>query len=90
VSRGLVRGAVTRGSTHAFSTNRVTKIAGVSPGSLYPYFPDKSALLDIIRDQYWDGVASRVASSLCDRVGDVGPTTTRDIADALLTALAGC
>jgi AcrR family transcriptional regulator len=71
----------------AFSTNRVAEVAGVSPGSLYQYFPDKSALLDVIRDRYWDDVASRVASSLADRTGDMGPTMIRDTADALLTAL---
>lgn len=70
-----------------FSTNRVAQAAGVSPGSLYQYFPDKTALLDIIRDRYWDDVASRVASSLADRAGKPEPTMIRDTADALLTAL---
>jgi AcrR family transcriptional regulator len=71
----------------AFSTNRVAAVAGVSPGSLYHYFPNKTAILDVIRDQYWDDVAERVAASLADRVGDMGPTKVRAIADALLTAL---
>lgn len=70
-----------------FSTNRVAEAACVSPGSLYQYFPNKFALLDVIRDRYWDDVASRVAASLADRAGDLGPTTIRDTADALLTAL---
>jgi AcrR family transcriptional regulator len=71
----------------AFSTNRVAEAAGVSPGSLYQYFPDKSALLDVIRDRYWDDVATRVAASLADRADAPGPTRIRDTADALLTAL---
>lgn len=70
-----------------FSTNRVAEAAGVSPGSLYQYFPNKFALLDVIRDRYWDDVASRITASLADRAGGLGPTMTRDIADALLTAL---
>lgn len=70
-----------------FSTNRVAAVAGVSPGSLYQYFPNKFALLDVIRDRYWDDVASRVAASLADRAGDLGPTMIRDTADALLAAL---
>lgn len=70
-----------------FSTNRVAEAAGVSPGSLYQYFPNKFALLDVIRDRYWDDVASRVAASLADRADDLGPTVIRDTADALLTAL---
>lgn len=71
----------------AFSTNRVAEAAGVSPGSLYQYFPNKFALLHIIRDRYWDDVASRVTASLADRAGTLGPTRIRDTADALLTAL---
>ena len=71
----------------AFSTNRVATAAGVSPGSLYQYFPDKTAILDIVIDRYWEEVADRVAASLADRIGDFGPTMVRDTADALLSAL---
>ncbi len=71
----------------AFSTNRVAAAAGVSPGSLYQYFPDKAAILDVIVDRYWDEVAERVVASLGDRIGEVGPSATRAVADALLTAL---
>lgn len=71
----------------AFSTNRVAAAAGISPGSLYQYFPDKAAILDLVIDQYWDEVADRVAASLADRLGEVGPAMVRSTADALLSAL---
>ena len=71
----------------AFSTNRVAATAGISPGSLYQYFPDKAAILDVIVDRYWDEVAERVVASLGDRIGEVGPSATRAVVDALLTAL---
>jgi len=71
----------------AFSTNRVATAAGISPGSLYQYFPDKAAILDVVIDRYWDEVAERVAASLADRIADFGPGMVRDTADALLTAL---
>ena len=28
------------------STNRIAAVAGISPGSLYQYFPDKDAVVD--------------------------------------------
>lgn len=72
----------------AFSTNKVAAAAGVSPGSLYQYFPDKAAILDVVVDRYWEEIAERVAASLADRLGDeVGPEMIRATADALLTAL---
>lgn len=71
----------------AFSTNRVAATAGVSPGSLYQYFPDKAAIVDVVVDRYWEDVAERVAASLADRIGSFGPAMVRDTADALLGAL---
>jgi AcrR family transcriptional regulator len=71
----------------AFSTNRVAAAAGVSPGSLYQYFPDKAAILDVVVDRYWDEVADKVAASLADRITEIGPAMMRDTTDALLTAL---
>ncbi|WP_235734429.1 TetR/AcrR family transcriptional regulator [Nocardioides alcanivorans] len=71
----------------AFSTNRVAARAAVSPGSLYQYFPDKGAILDVVIARYWDEVAELVAASLADRVAETGPTLVRSIADALVAAL---
>lgn len=71
----------------AFSTNRVADAAGVSPGSLYQYFPDKAAIIDVIVDNYWDDVADRVVASLGDRIGEVGLPMVRGVVDALLAAL---
>lgn len=93
-SRDMVERIVTAGRQvlvahgyDAFSTNRVAAAAGVSPGSLYQYFPDKAAILDIVIDRYWDEVAERVAASLADRIGDTGPGMVRATADALVSAL---
>ena len=71
----------------AFSTNRVATAAGVSPGSLYQYFPDKAAILDVVIDRYWTEVADSVAASLSDRITELGPGMVRATADALVTAL---
>lgn len=71
----------------AFSTNRVAAAASVSPGSVYQYFPDKAAIVDVVVDRYWDDVAEKVAASLADRIGTFGPAMVRETADALLGAL---
>jgi AcrR family transcriptional regulator len=71
----------------AFSTNRVAAAAGISPGSLYQYFPDKAAILELVVDRYWDEIAEQVAASLADRIGAAGLGMVRDTADALVRAL---
>ncbi len=70
----------------AFSTNRVAAAAGISPGSLYQYFPDKVAILDVVVDRYTEQTSDRVAAALAERMGG-GPAVVRDVVDALLTAL---
>ena len=70
----------------AFSTNRVAAAAGVSPGSLYQYFPDKLAILDVVVDRYTEETSERVAAALADRMAG-GPEVVRDVVDALLSAL---
>ena len=34
------------------STNRIASRAGISPGSLYQYFPDKASVLAAVVDRY--------------------------------------
>jgi len=71
----------------SLSTNRVATKAGISPGSLYQYFPDKQAILDVVIGRYADELATRVEMSLGDRVGELTPQNVRAIIDALLAAL---
>src|SRR5436190_22963378 len=71
----------------AFSTNRVAATAGISPGSLYQYFPDKAAILDVVVDRYTEQTAERVAAAMSDRMGGAGLQVVRDIVDALVHAL---
>lgn len=94
-SRAMVDRIVTSGRAvlvehgyDAFSTNRVAQHAGISPGSLYQYFPDKEAVLDVVVDRYWDEIADRIAAALSDRVGgQPGPSMIGETMDALLSAL---
>jgi AcrR family transcriptional regulator len=63
---------VTRGYDGA-STNRIAAAAGVSPGSLYQYFPDKDAVLTEVLDRYLDAMEARVSRAFLDSVATAGP-----------------
>ena len=89
VERILVAGAelLRREGYDGFSTNRVAREAGVSPGSLYQYFPDKGAIVTEVIDRWSVEVSERVAAALAQRVGERGPTMVRGVVAALVTAL---
>ena len=83
------RVVLVRDGYESFTTNRVADEADVSPGSLYQYFPDKSALVTEVMNRWSAEISDRVAASLA-ATGPVDvkdPDTVRAIADALLTAL---
>jgi AcrR family transcriptional regulator len=81
------REVLLRDGYDAFSTNRIAAEAGISPGSLYQYFPNKDEIIDEVIRRYSDDLAEQVAAALGDRLGDSGPRMIRATADALLTAL---
>lgn len=70
-----------------FATNRVAAEAGISPGSLYQYFPNKQAILEVVIDQYWEQLAKQIELSLSDRIDEFSPENARAVINALLTAL---
>jgi AcrR family transcriptional regulator len=70
-----------------FTTNRVASQAGISPGSLYQYFPDKQSILDEVIERYWEQLSTQVETSLSERIDRFDAANARAIFDALLTAL---
>ena len=69
------------------STNRIAAAAGVSPGSLYQYFPNKDAIVAAVIDRYSDALAASVASTLARSLQRPAPEHVRNSVAALLDAL---
>jgi len=71
------------------STNRVATRAGISPGSLYQYFPDKDALITEVLDRYVDALEARISAAFPGRLGpDLSPASIRGVVGELVDALA--
>lgn len=81
------RTVLLRDGYDAASTNRVAREAGISPGSLYQYFPNKDAVISAVVEHYSDTLGERITASLADRFDESGPTMVRATLEALLDAL---
>jgi AcrR family transcriptional regulator len=64
------------------TTTRVAQRAGVSVGTLYQYFPNKSALLQALLRQHFDGVLEAVERICREQAGK----TLEEMATALIRA----
>lgn len=69
------------------STNRIAEAAGISPGSLYQYFPNKDAIAAAVIDRYSDQLSSRVAARVSERLDQPAPDYVRESIAALVDAL---
>src|SRR5581483_9676529 len=52
------------------TTNRIAESAGISPGSLYQYFPNKEAIIAAVVDRYVDSISARVTAHLSTQIGE--------------------
>lgn len=93
-SRAMVERIIRAGQTvllrdgyEKASTNRVAGEAGISPGSLYQYFPDKEAILAAVVERYSAELSARLTAVLADRLEEPGPALVRSTLDGLLDAL---
>lgn len=69
------------------STNRIADAAGISPGSLYQYFPGKDAIVTAVIERYNSEVASRVHSSVLAHLHEPPEIAVPATISALLDAL---
>ncbi|MDQ0993568.1 TetR/AcrR family transcriptional regulator [Streptomyces sp. V3I7] len=67
------------------STSRIAKRAGISPGSLYQYFPDKEAILAQVLDRYVEQVHRRITDAFMANLTAADPVrrTIASLLDAL-------
>lgn len=72
----------------AASTNRIAAAAGISPGSLYQYFPNKEAIIAAVIDRYTDEIDSRVTAHISLHLGEPEDRDgTRNVLAVLLDAM---
>ncbi|MGW0332508.1 TetR/AcrR family transcriptional regulator [Streptomyces sp. NPDC003011] len=70
------------------STSRIAAQAGISPGSLYQYFPNKEAVLALVLDEYSKRLHARVTDAFVANLGATDPEdAVRRVVLALLHAL---
>jgi AcrR family transcriptional regulator len=51
------------------TTNVIADVAGISPGSLYQYFPNKDVIIAAVIDDYTDDITRTVTRHLVEHVG---------------------
>jgi AcrR family transcriptional regulator len=51
------------------TTNLIAEVAGISPGSLYQYFPNKDVIIAAVIDDYTDDIVRTVTTHLVEHVG---------------------
>lgn len=69
------------------STNRIAREAGISPGSLYQYFPDKDAIVAEITRRLIGDFATAIAPALRRAAREPPPAATLLVLGAVLDAL---
>lgn len=68
----------------ACTTNRVARVAGVSIGSLYQYFPDKEALVMAVVEQHLTRLREGLEARLLELGGADLPTAIEEMIGAML------
>lgn len=77
------------GGLAGFTTNAVAERAGVSIGTLYQYFADKSALLRAIAEREMATTLAAVAKALRDETTDTAEAGVRAMVRAIVHAFHG-
>jgi AcrR family transcriptional regulator len=73
-----------REGVSAVTTNRIAKVAGVSIGSVYQYFPDKRAIFIALHERHSEEIGRIVESTLVKHAG----ASLEEVLRALVEAIA--
>lgn len=71
---------LSREGRERLTTNRIARVAGVSIGTLYQYFPDREAILAELARRYEE----RFLEQLMDRLGHLGTLRLREAVPAFV------
>ncbi|MGW5637636.1 TetR/AcrR family transcriptional regulator [Streptomyces sp. NPDC003832] len=69
------------------STSRIAAAAGISPGSLYRYFPHKDAIVSAVLTRFSDRLVSHVTARMTGQFEQPAPVLVRATLTALLDGL---
>ncbi|MEV1026505.1 TetR/AcrR family transcriptional regulator [Streptomyces sp. NPDC050264] len=69
------------------STSRIATTAGLSPGSLYQYFPHKDAIVLSVLERYSDQLVSGVTAQMTGQFEQPAPVIVRTTLSTLLDGL---
>ena len=80
---------VEREGSDAITTNRVAKVAGVSIGSLYQYFPDKRAIFAALHERHVEEVIQVIERTVSGHAASTVEVLMRALTEALVDVHAG-
>ena len=70
----------------SLTTNRIAEVAGVSIGSVYQYFPDKSSIFIVLHQRHVDEIDRLIAATLIEHAASPLDTFIRAVMDAMIDA----
>ncbi len=71
------------------TTNRIAAVAGISIGTLYQYFPDKAAILEVLGQREMKGVTGKIIATLSNPSRDDIQEPARLLINAVFGAFGG-
>jgi AcrR family transcriptional regulator len=74
---------LSREGAGVFTTTRIAQVAGVPVGSVYHYFPDKTAIVEALAVRYWSDLADLVAGVADSDERDPLPDPAGAVLDSL-------
>jgi AcrR family transcriptional regulator len=71
------------------STNRIAEVAGISIGTLYQYFGNKAAVIEVLGQREMKSVTDNIIATLATPIGGTPPELTRVLINCVFGAFGG-